>query len=236
MLLEGSLVVADFNPDYGFVLRQSFEGPLVGHLESPTALDATNGQSVFVAEPDRIVVVSEDGRRFATFDVESIDRPSVGAPEARSPGEVAGVAVGPGGTVFVSEATRNAIQVWEGGSVTDVIGGVGQPRALAVSGRRLYAVDAASGDVRELDTSGAPLTTWDAADLGGAVSVAALGDEVLVLGREGAALVERDGTRLWRVGIESMEPLVDATIHRGWLVVATRRGLTLLGRVPPEAP
>lgn len=236
VLLEDRITTQDFDPRYGFGVPTFDRLGIATGFTDPVGMDATNGQSIYVAESDRVTLVSEDGRRLLAFAVESIERPVVGAPEARSPGEVAGVAAGPGGTVFVSEATRNVIQVWESGRVIDVIGGINQPRALAVSGRRLYVVDAASGDVRVLDTSGAPLATWETGDLGGAVNVAALGDGILVLGRDGAALMDREGSRLWRVDIESGEPLVAATIHRGWLVVATRRGLTLLGRVPPETP
>lgn len=236
VLLDGGLVSTDISPSYGFTFSPGASGPLAGLFDDAVAMDATNGQRVYVADSDRVRLFSEDGRLLQTLAIESIDRPSIGAPEARSPGEVAGVAAGPGSSVFVSESTRGTIQVWEGGSVTDVFADVGQPGALAVSGRRLYVLDAASGDVRVLDTAGAPLATWDASDLGGAISVAVVGDEILVLGAGGAALTRQDGARLWHVDIESAEPLVGATIHRGWLVAATRRGLTLLGRVPPETP
>ncbi len=178
---------------------------------------------------------SDEGRLVQTLRIPAVDRLSVAAPEAAPPGEAVAVASGAEGTVFVAEASRGVVQVWRDGQLADVLGGFGEPVALAVAGRRLFVADRQRQSVHVRDTAGQPLATLDGAELGGVTNVSAGEMGVLVLGPRGVLLFSPGGRRLWRVDIESQAPILDAAIHDGVLFALTARALTALGRVPPEA-
>ena len=211
-------------------------GPLAGtvgraEIEAPRGLDATNVQDLYVADGDRVLRFSDEGLLVQALRVPAVDRLDALTPEVATPGEAAAVASGAGGVVFVAEASRGTVQVWQGGQLVDVLGGFDGPRALAVRGRRLFVLDRQRLHVR--DTAGAVL---GAVRADGATSLAPLGDGVLMVSQADVEALAPNGDRLWRTPLVSEAPVLGAAVVGETLFVLTPEALTAVGVVPPEAP
>jgi sugar lactone lactonase YvrE len=73
---------------------------------------------------------------------------------ARGLAEPKGVATAPDGSVFVAEAAGGRVVKLAGGKAETVMDGLATPHGLAVSGGKLYVVDAGAKTVTEADLSG----------------------------------------------------------------------------------
>ncbi|MEM1054181.1 MAG: hypothetical protein AAGI52_01540 [Bacteroidota bacterium] len=198
---------------------------------APSDLDATNGQDFYVADGARVLRFSDEGLLVQTLDIASVDAPPIATGPTLLPGEAVAVAAGADGQLYVAEVTRGTVQVWRDGALADVLGGVGQPVALASRGRTLYVADASLPGVRVLGANGREVRQIRDEHLETVVSISLAGDTLVALSREAVVLFGADGARLHVVPISGGAALLDAVVVDGRLFVLTSDAVHGLGRL-----
>lgn len=194
LLTEAGIEPGSYSPSFGLVIQRQPVDRIGGDLLAPRDLATTNGQEFYVADGPRVLRFSEEGRLVQTLRIPAVDALTVSTAPTASPGEAVAVAVGTGGRVYVAEATRGVIQIWEDGRLTDVIGGVETPVALASDGRLLVVGDGGSGGVFLLDRDGALAQVLRHDALTAVRSVSLTDDRIVVAGPAAIVLFSRDGT------------------------------------------
>jgi len=233
----GELVVLD---TLGARLPGGLHGAGVDRIADAVDLDATNGLEWFIADAagGRVLRISHDGRLLEDTPVPG-DAPAGGtAPAPGGPrGRPAAVAAGPGGTLFVAEASRGVVLRWDDASRRRlrIVGGpdagagaLAQPVALAAAPDGSLAVaDARAGRAVVFD----PFGSFDhaVAGPGGARAVAwttrggALA--LLVAGPRRVAAYDADGGPIddhaYDLGREELVDVLETRAGR-WLLTPSR--------------
>lgn len=170
----------------------------------PIALDATNGQDLYITDGPTVRRYSDEGRLVQTLRVPALDRLAGATDPTTPPGDATALAVAADGRVFIAEASRGTIQAWQGGRVEQVFRRETPTLGLAAVGRRLFVLTARGVEV--LDADGRSLDSWPVEEIGVPLGIAAHGDSLLVRGTLGLALVSADGRR------QQVVPLADTVI------------------------
>ena len=227
--------VAVFAPDGRAEALLGGPGTSDESLAEPVDVDPTNGQAVYVADAGTGRVVRFTAERRAAEAIPIPDAADVGALSTRrtdARGRPVGVAAGPGGALFVAEARRGVVLVFDRDRrVERTLGGPGAlsaPTAIAADAQgRLFVVD--GGTVRTFDAFGSPGSALVAQGVGAVRGVSVAGRLVLVAGDAGVALF-RDGVQT--ATLASPVPLVDAAVAGGAVWGLRRTRLVRLGAVP----
>ncbi|MDP6540074.1 MAG: NHL repeat-containing protein [Planctomycetota bacterium] len=190
-----------------------------GQDEGPPVVRFYNGELSALRQPvaaamgegGTVWVVEEATRTLAVFDAKrSLVRrtPLVGEGEVLTPG---GVALGPDGSLFVSDAVGGRVGVFDGDGLFERwigAGLLGEPRGLDVEGERLWVADAGSHRVEVFATDGRALGGFGGAGTAPGrllrpVDVAATGDGrawVADFDNDRVQLFDADGRPLLAVG------------------------------------
>jgi len=194
---------------------------------APIALDATNGQDLYIADGPAVRRYSDEGRLVQTLRVPALDRLAGTADPTAAAGETTAVAVASDGRVLVAEASRGTIQVWQGGRLEQVLPREAVTLGLAALGARLFVLTGQGVDV--LDADGRPLDSWPVEEIGAPLGIAAHGDALLVRGTLGLALVSADGRR--QRGVAIPNNVIGATVLGETVVGLTADAVLVLGRM-----
>ena len=244
---SGRLYVADagaahvvvFEPDGRAQAVMGGPGTTDESLVEPVAVEPTNGLAVYVADAGtgRVVRFTAERRAAEAIPIQDYSgRTALGSRPDEARGRPVGVAAGPGNALFVAEARRGVVLVFDRDRrVERTIGGpdagaaaLRRPTALAADDRgRLFVLD--GGVVRTYDAFGSPGAPLPDAGVGDLRGVSVSGGAVVVAGARGAALF-RDGARV--AAFASAVPLVDAAVVGGWVVGLSRDRLVRLGEAP----
>ena len=189
-------------------------------IGDPRALAAAADGSVYVAEPYRVRAIAPDGtiRAVAGTGIPGFRGDGGPATQARL-GEIGGIAVGPGGDLYLSDDEHGVIRrVDQAGTISTFASGLGSPAGVSISSDgALIVADAGAGLVRRIAADGVATTlagggSASDADAGAdattlaivPVAAAALDDRLVVLTAAGdpdrnsqpARLLIFDGGRL----------------------------------------
>jgi trimeric autotransporter adhesin len=130
-------------------------------IGDPRGLAAAEDGSVYVAEPYRVRAIAPDGtiRAVAGTGIPGLRGDGGPATQARL-GEIGGIAVGPGGDLYLSDDEHGVIRrVDQTGTISTFASGLGSPAGLSVSSDSgLVVADAGAGLVRRITADGVATT------------------------------------------------------------------------------
>ena len=250
---SGRLYVADagaahvvvFAPDGRAEAVLGGPGTADESLAEPADVDPTNGQAVYVADAGTGRVVRFTAERRAAEAIPVPDaadlRDALAGRRDEARGRPVAVAAGAGNALYVAEARRGVVLVFDAARrVERIVGGpdagpaaLRAPTSLAVDARgRLFVVDggdAGPGTVRTFDAFGLPGAPLAVEGVGTVRSVSVAGPLVLVAGDAGVVVFR--GTAALAT-LASPVPLVDAAVAGGAVWGLGRTRLVRLGAAP----